>query len=182
MNEKEITRVSKFISLVLRHKPESIGLNLDEKGWAETSELLEKMNQSGTNISLDMLNRIVETNNKRRFSFNEDKTKIRANQGHSINVDLELKQKIPPQFLYHGTATKFLDSILKEGIKKKERQYVHLSIDIKTAITVGQRHGEPKILIIHSEQMHGEGFNFYLSENNIWLTEHVPVKYIRLMH
>jgi putative RNA 2'-phosphotransferase len=181
LTDKEITRMSKFLSLVLRHKPETIELSLDENGWADTNELIKKMNQNGFEISEDILTHIVETNNKQRFSFNTDKTSIRANQGHSLQVDVELKEQIPPEYLYHGTAEKNVSSILNSGIEKGTRQHVHLSIDKETAVKVGQRHGKPKVLLVAANKMSADGFRFYLSENKVWLTDNVPPEYLKLL-
>ena len=180
INEKENKKISKFLSFVLRHNPESIGLKLDDNGWAETEDLLKKMNDRGFNVTADVLNHIVATNSKQRFSFNENKTKIRASQGHSINVELNLKAATPPEYLYHGTGEKFVSSILANGLQKRERQQVHLSKDRETAIEVGQRHGKPRVFIVEATHMCSEGFLFYLSDNNIWLTDHVPAQYLRL--
>ncbi|HZH95740.1 MAG TPA: RNA 2'-phosphotransferase [Flavisolibacter sp.] len=180
-NEKNTVRISKFMSLVLRHKPQTIGLTVDENGWAATNDLIEKMNANGHYITPDILNYVVATNDKKRFSFNEDKSKIRASQGHSINVDLALKETDPPACLYHGTGEKYVESILKTGLQKKTRQHVHLSQDTGTARTVGQRHGRPVIFTVAAEQMKGDGFTFYLSENHVWLTDFVPLKYLQLI-
>lgn len=181
LSEKEVTKISKFLSLVLRHKPETIGLYLDENGWADVEELLSKMNQHRFNINNATLNEIVVSNNKQRFAINADKTKIRANQGHSIRVELGLEEATPPQYLYHGTGEKSVASILQTGIQKGVRQHVHLSADIATAIAVGKRHGKPKVFIIDAQKMHQEGFKFYQSENKIWLTDHVPLSYLKLL-
>jgi len=160
MNDKKShTNLSKFLSLVLRHKPETIGLSLSEQGWVDTQTLIKKMNDYGKQIDFETLSIIVETNNKKRFGFSEDKTKIRANQGHSLDIDLGYVQKTPPDILYHGTAQKYTDNIFKVGIEKRNRHQVHLS----------------KVL---SKQMHENGFKFFESENNVWLTDHVPVKYL----
>lgn len=169
----DLTNTSKFISLILRHKPEAIGITLDNHGWANVNELIK-----GINIDIDTLEEIVNTDKKKRYSFNEDKTKIRANQGHSIKVDVELQEKEPPMYLYHGTAEKYVDSINKTGLISKSRLYVHLSKDIETAINVGKRHGIPVIYKINSEEMYNKGYKFYLSENNVWLTEKVPINFI----
>lgn len=169
---------SKFLSFILRHKPESIGLSLDTHGWADIEDLLTKASTKEMNITYDELLYIVQNNDKKRFSISEDGKRIRANQGHSINVYLELKEEVPPKVLYHGTATKFLDSILSSGINKRTRQYVHLSRDAETAVSVGKRHGNPIVLVINSAQMYKDGFKFYLSENLVWLTDNVPTKYI----
>jgi putative RNA 2'-phosphotransferase len=176
--EKNLKSISKFLSLVLRHKPEEIGLLLDENGWANVDELIKKVNAKGTNINIDLLTEIVETNDKKRFAFNDDKTKIRASQGHSIDIDLALQPIKPPDILYHGTATRFVESILKEGLSKQQRQHVHLSEKLETATAVGARHGKPTILVVNAKQMQEDGFLFYKSENNVWLTESVGVKYI----
>lgn len=174
-------KASKFLSLILRHKPETINLQLDKEGWADVKDLLAGMRRKGwNNFSKDDLAEVVRDNNKQRFSFNEDKTKIRANQGHSINVDLGLKSVKPPENLYHGTVNKFLDSIKEGGLIKVSRQHVHLSIDIPTAVSVGSRRGKPVILTIQSLLMHEDGFKFYLSKNGVWLTDHVPSRYIDL--
>jgi len=170
--------ISIFISLILRHKPEVIGLKLDNYGYANVSELLEGINKTGRFIDIKLLQKIVSEDNKQRYKFSEDYTKIRASQGHSIKVDLELEDKTPPDVLYHGTASRFVDKILKEGILKRSREYVHLSSNIDTAITVGKRHGQPTILKVDAKQMHVDGLKFKLSDNNVWLTDVVPVKYI----
>lgn len=164
---------SKFLSLILRHKPEQVGLTLDANGWASVEELLTKVE-----LTMPELEEIVETNDKKRFIFNEDNTQIRANQGHSIAVDLGLEPVEPPQFLYHGTAVETCRIIQKEGLKKMNRQHVHLSENSGTALQVGKRKGEPAILLINSERMHKDGFQFFKSENGVWLTNDVPVKYI----
>lgn len=171
-------KLSVFISLVLRHKPDAAAVNLDEHGWANVEELIDGINNTGRKIDMEILEEIVKTDNKQRYSFNEDKTLIRANQGHSIPVDVELKEKEPPEFLYHGTADRFLKSIMEEGLKPMSRLYVHLSKDIETANKVGRRHGRLVILKVHSRQMHQEGIKFYLSENGVWLTKKVDLKYL----
>lgn len=175
MKEKDL---SKFISLILRHKPETIGITLDEHGWANVSELINGINNSGKIIDMKLLEKIVALDNKQRYSFNEDKTLIRANQGHSIPVDVELKEMVPPPILYHGTAERFLESILQQGLKPMSRLYVHLSKDIETAIAVGKRHGKPCVLKIDSNKMISDGIQFYLSENGVWLTKYVDSKYV----
>ncbi len=170
-------KLSVFISLVLRHKPDAAHITLDEHGWANVEELLDGINNTGRKIDMEILEEIVATDNKQRYSFNQDKTMIRANQGHSIPVDVELKEQEPPEFLYHGTATGFLDSIINEGLKPMSRLYVHLSKDTETALKVGKRHGDPIILKIYSRDMYKDGCKFYLSENGVWLTKKVDVKY-----
>lgn len=178
MNEIDTKRISKFLSLILRHQPGIIGLNLDESGWAEVEELRVKSAKKGKHFSLEELDEVVETNNKKRFAFNEDKTKIRASQGHSIDIDLALEAVQPPDFLYHGTAEANISSILGKGIEKRTRQHVHLSADKETATKVGMRHGKPIILTIRTGKMHEDGLAFYQSANGVWLTEFVDPKYI----
>ena len=179
ISEKQNTKTSKFLSLVLRHKPETIQIQLDENGWVSVSELIGKLNKNGKEINFEILKHIVDTNSKKRFAFNEDETKIRASQGHSLLIDLNYEPIKPPNELYHGTSERFLDSIFKSGIEKRNRQHVHLSSDIETALKVGQRHGKPVILEILTEKMNKDGHKFYLSENNVWLTDYVPVEYIK---
>lgn len=179
MNEQHKKKTSKFLSYVLRHHPELIGLNLDENGWANVEELITKSKRdSYQGLTVEELSEIVETNDKKRFIFNEDKTRIRANQGHSIDIDLALKPQQPPEFLYHGTAKSNIDSILEKGIEKRNRQHVHLSQDKETATKVGMRHGKPIILMIKTKEMSEDGIEFYLSDNNVWLTDFVDAKYI----
>lgn len=179
MDEKAKKRVSKFLSYVLRHHPELIDLELDQYGWANTQELVDKATRGDHILTMDMLIEIAETNDKKRFSFNQDKTMIRANQGHSIlNIDLQLKSTEPPEFLYHGTVAKFIDAIKEKGLMKGERQHVHLSSSIDTARKVGSRRGKPIILRIQSKEMFDKDYKFYLSENGVWLTDHVPNQFI----
>ena len=173
-----IQETSKFISLILRHKPETIGITLDEHGWANVDELIEGISKTHE-INREILEEIVRTDNKQRYSFNEDKTLIRANQGHSIPVDVELEEVEPPKYLYHGTGEKFRESIDAEGLKPKSRIYVHLSEDIETATKVGNRHGKPVVYRVFAGWMHKEGFIFYRSVNGVWLTKEVPTKYIK---
>ncbi|MFY1048112.1 RNA 2'-phosphotransferase [Chryseobacterium sp. GP-SGM7] len=154
-------------------------MNLDEQGWTDVNELVTKSKKdSHEGFTFEELDEIVETNDKKRFIFNEDKTKIRANQGHSIDIDLALQSQQPPEFLYHGTAQTNINSILEKGIEKRNRQHVHLSQDKETATKVGMRHGKPVILIINSGKMFEDGVLFYLSENGVWLTDFVDFKYI----
>lgn len=170
--------IGKFLCLILRHKPNLIGITLDQNGWANTQELIDALNKTNKKISIEQLVSIVNTDNKNRFSFNEDKSKIRANQGHSIPVDLGLIELVPPAILYHGTSERYINSIKQEGIHKRTRQYVHLSTDIEKAIAVGKRHGNPIVLKINTEQMFLDGYKFYLSENGVWLTDNVPYQYV----
>ena len=174
------TDTSRFISLILRHKPEAIGITLDEHGWADVSELIEGINKT-RKLDMEGLERIVAEDEKQRYSFNEDKTLIRANQGHSIPVDVELKKEEPPEILYHGTATKYEDAIDKEGLIPKCRLYVHLSGDEETARKVGVRHGKLVMYKVKSGEMHKDGYEFFLSVNGVWLTKSVPVKYLEKM-
>ena len=178
MNEKEKKAASKFMSLILRHDPQKINIILDQNGWADTNALIEGMNRTGRNITFECLKEIVTTNNKQRFKFNDDHTKIRANQGHSIDVDVELRETEPPAVLYHGTATKFIKAIRNDGLISKNRLHVHLSSDEETAANVGGRHGKAVVLTIDSAGMYKNGFKFYLSDNNVWLTKVVPAKFI----
>lgn len=171
-------KLSVFLSLILRHNPAAAGITLDEHGWADVEELLLGINGTGRKIDRAMLEEIVRTDNKQRYRFNEDKTLIRANQGHSIPVDVELKEQEPPEFLYHGTAKRSLKSIMEEGLKPMSRLYVHLSKDRETAEKVGRRHGEPVVLKVHSGRMSRDGVQFYLSENGVWLTKRVDITYL----
>ena len=178
MNEKQRTRTSKFLSLVLRHEPQRIGLILDPSGWVEVEALLTACRHHGMPMERADLEEVVATNEKKRFALSDDGQRIRASQGHSIEVSLGYTPQAPPSQLFHGTATRFLDSIRKEGLNKRERHHVHLSADAETAQKVGQRHGKPAILIVRAEGMHSRGHAFFLSENGVWLTEDVPVEFI----
>ena len=171
---------SKFISLILRHKPETIGITLDEHGWADVQELIDGINQSGGHmLDKESLEEIVHSDEKQRYSFNEDHTLIRANQGHSIPVDVELEEMLPPDVLFHGTGEKYVLSINQQGLIPKSRLYVHLSTDTETAKKVGSRHGKPVIYEIDCNSMVSDGYKFYLSENHVWLTKSVPACYLR---
>ena len=175
-----LTGTSRFTSLILRHKPEVIGITLDEHGWADVDDMIAGINQSGKyKIDRDILDEIVRTDEKQRYSYNEDHTLIRANQGHSIPVDVELEKVEPPEFLYHGTGEKFTASIDKQGLIPKSRLYVHLSPDEETAVKVGRRHGKPVIYLVRAGNMKRDGYAFYRSVNGVWLTKEVPVKYLR---
>ena len=173
-----LKNASKFLSLILRHKPQVIGITLDKNGWADVDELIEGINKNGKfSIDIDMLEEIVKTDNKQRYKFSDDKKKIRANQGHSINVDVELKETQPPEILWHGTGEKYVDRINSEGLKPQSRLYVHLSKDFQTAETVGKRHGKPVIYKIKSGEMYNK---FYLSENGVWLVKYVPTDFMEV--
>ena len=177
---KRMINTSKFISLILRHRPGIIGITLDEHGWADVQELISGVNNSeGHTLDMETLEEIVLTDEKQRYSFNEDHTLIRANQGHSIPVDVELKEMVPPAILWHGTGEKYVPSIDKQGLIPKGRLYVHLSSDTETARKVGSRHGKPVIYEIDCRKMGEDGYRFYLSENGIWLTKSVPAKYMK---
>jgi len=171
-------RISKFLSLVLRHNPEHIRLALDERGWASVTDLLAAANASGFPLALEELQAVVRTNDKQRFAFSADDSRIRASQGHSVRVELGYAPAVPPDVLYHGTAERFVSSIKEQGLIKGRRHHVHLSQDTTTAKTVGQRYGKPVVLAIKTGRMHEDGFPFFHSTNGVWLTEHVPPAYI----
>ncbi len=178
MKDSTLIQTSKFISLILRHKPEAIGITLDEHGWASVPELIAGVNRTHP-LDMERLERIVAEDEKQRYSFNEDKTLIRANQGHSIPVDVELAEAAPPEVLYHGTGEKFIASIDAQGLVPKSRLYVHLSKDVETATKVGARHGRPVVYEVASGRMHRAGLAFFLSANGVWLTKGVPPDYLR---
>lgn len=173
-----LQKTSKFLSCILRHKPHIVGIELDEHGWANVDELIEGISKT-RKFDMEMLEKIVETDQKQRYSFNEDKTLIRANQGHSINVDVELEEVRPPERLWHGTGEKYVESIDQQGLLRKGRLYVHLSKDQETAEKVGKRHGKPVIYTVKALEMYEDGYPFYLSKNGVWLTKEVPAKYLK---
>lgn len=178
----DLTSLSRFISLILRHKPDTVGLSLDEHGYVGVDALIEAINsRSSFFIDKSMLDFIVRTDNKKRYSYSSDGTMIRANQGHSVKVYLGLKECTPPRVLYHGTGEKYLESILREGLKSKSRIHVHLSSDKDTAVDVGKRHGKPVVLKVEADLMYSKGYKFYLSENCVWLCDSVPVEYISVL-
>ncbi len=181
ISEKRNKRISKFLSLVLRHEPEKIGLDLDEAGWANVKELIRKCNTRDFKLTNEILEEVVRTNAKKRFALSEDGQKIRANQGHTFDISHGYEPKQAPRTLYHGSATKNMTSILAEGIDKRLRHHVHLSEDLSTAIAVGKRHGTPVVFVIDSATMMDECYLFYQSDNNVWLTESVPAKYLRVL-
>lgn len=170
----------RFLSLILRHKPDVIGITLDEHGWANVEELIHGISLRQP-CDMAMLEQIVATDNKQRYSFNEDKTKIRANQGHSVPVDVELEALTPPEILYHGTGEKYVSSIKTHGLVPKSRLYVHLSADFDTALNVGRRHGTPIVYRVEANKMAQDGYTFYRSVNGVWLTKEVPVKYLKII-
>ncbi|KRP92715.1 MULTISPECIES: RNA 2'-phosphotransferase [Bradyrhizobium] len=172
------TQLSKFLSLVLRHQPETIGLVLDSHGWASIDDLIAKANAAGTKFGRDDLLRVVAESDKKRFSLSPGTDRIRAAQGHSVSVELGLAPQEPPSILYHGTATRFVEAILSEGLKPQARQQVHLSSDEATAQRVGQRHGKPHIFKVDAGSMHAKGFKFFRAENGVWLTDHVPPEFL----
>jgi len=175
---KNEQRISRFLALVLRHDPASIGLKLDPHGWASIDDLINCLAAHGKSISLTGLENIVASNNKKRFAFSEDKTAIRASQGHSVDIDLKLTPKSPPEVLYHGTATRFMNCIEQEGLCKMSRQHVHLSSDVRTAHDVGRRHGKAIILEVAARLMESHNFKFFQSDNGVWLTDSVPPDYL----
>ncbi len=179
LNKKEITHISKFLSLVLRHKPDTIGIQLDPAGWTDVEILIEKANRNGIKFDKEILKHVVDTNSKKRFAFNNTFDKIRASQGHSVEIELGYKNQKPPEILYHGTGEKSVQAIFEKGLEKRNRQHVHLSRDIETAINVGQRHGKPYVFKILAERMYIDDYKFYISENGVWLTDYVPPKYLR---
>ena len=174
-----LVQTSKFLSLILRHDPARIGLTLDGEGWADVDELLAAAVRSGVQIDRSILERVVAESDKQRFAFSADGARIRANQGHSVPVELGLAPQAPPEVLYHGTASRFLDSIRCEGLRPGERTHVHLSKDEATAQKVGQRHGKPAVLLIAAGRMLRDGYEFMCSENGVWLTKSVPAEYIQ---
>ncbi|MCR5430724.1 MAG: RNA 2'-phosphotransferase [Eubacterium sp.] len=173
----DYTKLSRYLCLILRHKPEAIGIELDEHGWANVDKLIEGVSKNNE-FNMEILEEIVATDEKGRYSFNEDKTLIRANQGHSVPVDVELEKSTPPDILYHGTGEKYEQSIDAEGLVPKSRLYVHLSNDYDTAVNVGSRHGKPVIYKVDCKRMVEDGIDFYLSANKIWLVKKVPVEYL----
>jgi putative RNA 2'-phosphotransferase len=171
-------KLSKFLSFVLRHRPDEIGLTLDPNGWALVADLIERSQSASVHLTIDRIRELVRTSDKQRFALSDDGTKIRANQGHSVDVDLALEPRRPPEFLFHGTATRFLDAIRQEGLKPMGRQHVHLSPDEATATKVGQRHGKPAVLLVRSGEMHKAGRTFFLSANGVWLTDGVETEFL----
>lgn len=178
MTDKETIRASKFLSLILRHEPERVGLKLGEAGWVGVNELLQAVNANGVALTLGQLQHIVATSDKKRFAFSEDGQRIRASQGHSVEVDLQYLPQTPPEILYHGTATRFLDGIRKDGLQRMERHDVHLSAETKVTLQVAGRHGKPVLLKIRAGEMHRAGFVFRCSANGVWLIDQVPPQFI----
>ncbi|OCG71457.1 RNA 2'-phosphotransferase [Gilliamella sp. Occ3-1] len=172
---KQLNKTSKFLSYILRHQPKAIGITLDSDGWVDIVHLIAQANQHGEPLTRELIEQVVKTSDKKRFTISDDGIKIRAAQGHSTQqVKIKYVEKVPPKFLYHGTAMRFIDSIKKQGLIAGDRHYVHLSIDEQTANTVGKRHGKPILLKLKALQMHQQGFKFYLADNGVWLTDAVP--------
>ncbi len=178
MNEKERRKKSKFLSLVLRHQPDTIGIELDPAGWVDVEVLLSALTRHNRSMSRVALDEVVRTNDKQRFTFNQDHTRIRANQGHSVQIELGYEPATPPEILFHGTPQQFVEAIVKQGLKKMNRHHVHLHIDIATSTAVGQRRGKPVLLRVRSLDVHLAGHEFLVTPNDVWLTDHVPTKYI----
>lgn len=177
------TKISKFLSLVLRHQPDTIKLTLDSEGWVDVATLLKQLKAHGKVVTLERLQEVVETNDKKRFEFDDKGKRIRACQGHSLEVDLKLERMAPPSVLWHGTATRFIPSIRREGLTPQSRQHVHLSADAGIAAKVGARHGTSVVIEIYARAMaedEDEDYRFYRSTNGVWLTAHVPVNYMEV--
>lgn len=173
------TDTSKFLSYVLRHEPQAIGLILDREGWAEIDALIAGARMAGKELDVELIRAVAAGSDKKRFAISDDGLHIRAEQGHSTDtVAIQHEAKVPPEFLYHGTATRFLDSILAEGLRPGERHHVHLSEDVSIATAVGQRYGKPVVLKIEALRMHSQGFEFFQADNGVWLTGHVPIPYL----
>ena len=181
MDSHQLVRISKFLAKHLRHQPDALGLTLSEGGWVAIDDLLAACESHGFRLTREQLDYVVNANDKKRFAIDETGTRIRANQGHSTPVDLQLAPLEPPEVLYHGTVERFLTEILSFGLLKMKRHHVHLSADIETARKVGARRGRAVILAIDSAAMHARGHVFYRSENGVWLTEHVPPEFLRVL-
>lgn len=178
MDNSRLVKISKYLSKHLRHQPERIGIKLAPAGWVSVDELLTACEKHGFPIEPIELNEVVAKNDKQRFSFDFTGTKIRANQGHSVEVDLQLEPAIPPNVLYHGTGNGAIGAILCEGLCKMSRHHVHLSNDIETAKLVGTRHGYSVVFAVDAAAMYNDGYTFYCSENGVWLVDYVPTKYL----
>ena len=180
MNKQSAKRISKFLSLILRHKPQTIGIDLDDAGWVEVATLLTALNKhpAGKSVSAVVLDEVVASNDKQRFEFSPDRQRIRARQGHSLDVELGYEPAAPPETLLHGTPDRFLDSIRESGLMKMNRHHVHMHVDNETSLAVGARRGKPVLVTIRSGEMHRNGHEFFVTENNVWLTDHVPPEFI----
>lgn len=181
MNAARLKKVSKSLSYVLRHRPDSIDIVLDDAGWIAVDELLRAFARSGRSYSRELIERVVAENDKRRFEFSDDGAMIRARQGHSVEIELGYAPAVPPDVLYHGTATRNLDSIFASGLLKGNRHHVHLSTNKETMLAVAMRHGKPVLLAVDARSMHGEGRQFFVTGNDVWLTEHVPPQHLRVV-
>ena len=179
--QNPLIQTSKFLSLILRHQPEKIGLTLDPQGWVAVDQLLAACTAHRHPLTREVLQKVVAENNKQRFAFSDDGLRIRASQGHSQPVDLGYQAQVPPDVLYHGTATPNLPSIQVSGLEKRKRHHVHLSVDRETAIAVGKRYGQPVVLEVLAGQMAAAGLPFYVSANGVWLTDHVPPEYLHVL-
>lgn len=179
MNTKQLKSISKRLSFILRHRPDSVGLTLEPGGWVSVTALLAALSNNGTFVTPATLEEVVSDNDKQRFEFSADRSQIRARQGHSAEVDLQYEAAIPPDLLFHGTATRFLESIFAQGLIKGNRHHVHLSINHETMIQVGKRHGQPTVLEIDAKQMVIDGHQFFVTGNAVWLTDHVPPQYLK---
>jgi putative RNA 2'-phosphotransferase len=176
---KHQAEISKFLSFVLRHQPAAIGIVLDLEGWTDIATLTAAAAKDGKQLDRDSIQAVVATSDKKRFAISEDGLRIRAVQGHSTDsVDINYVEKVPPKFLYHGTATRFIESIRSHGLQPGSRKYVHLSQDEKTALAVGQRHGKPVVLKLEALLMHEQGFKFFQADNGVWLTSAIPMALI----
>ncbi|WP_374435034.1 RNA 2'-phosphotransferase [Inhella sp.] len=181
MSKNTLTSLSKFLSLVLRHQPQLIGLHLDEAGWVGIDSLQERANTAGHALTRELLQQIVDNSDKQRFAISADGLRIRANQGHSVEIELGLVPQVPPARLFHGTASRFLDSILSSGLNKGARHHVHLSTDLGVAGAVGRRYGQLVMLEVDAESMHAHGHCFFRSENGVWLTDRVPPRFLKVL-
>jgi putative RNA 2'-phosphotransferase len=181
MNAQELKKISKRLSYILRHRPDSVGLELHDGGWLDLNDLLDALRRTGDAVTLEVIERVVAENDKQRFEFSDDRSRIRARQGHSAEVDLGYEPATPPDQLYHGTATKYLDSILEQGLLKGRRHHVHLSTNQETMLQVGMRHGKPMLLRIDAKRMLAAGHEFFVTGNHVWLTDHVPPDYLTIL-
>ena len=181
MDEKALIKKSKWLSKHLRHSPERIGLTLEDGGWVRVSDLLDAAKSAHFGLSRAELEEVVAKNDKKRFAFDESGEKIRASQGHSVEVDLELVPQTPPAILYHGTGAQWASQIEEQGLQKMRRHHVHLSRDIETAHKVGARHGKPFVFVVDAAQMHADGFEFWVSDNGVWLAEEVAARYLKAL-
>jgi len=179
MNEQHLTHISKVLSYYLRHYPDKVGLTLEPGGWVAVDDLLAGLQRTGQAVSRSELEEVVAHNTKQRFAFDADGTHMRANQGHSVAVDLELEPLMPPDILYHGTSQRAVTAIIREGLRKMSRHHVHLSRDTATARTVGSRHGSPVVFAVDAAAMYGAGHQFFCTANGVWLVDAVPAAFLR---